>query len=177
MQTRERLPPPRNVAISDTFMLVTCACDNCSKHLEFDPADAGSVIRCPHCGLETKLFIPGAQSSKSRQPVTVSPSPPRSPVIGSNLVTCPDCGNSVSKLADSCPKCGRPIVKYAHDSSQETRGRDNARIVKIVSALGMVLGIFVGCAAATTESSFLGAISVSLLVGGFFGFVVGRFME
>ncbi len=25
-----------------------------------------------------------------------------------NLVTCPDCGGTISKVAPSCPHCGRP---------------------------------------------------------------------
>ena len=35
-----------------------CTCNTCSAHLEFDPANAGTTIQCPHCGMETVLFIP-----------------------------------------------------------------------------------------------------------------------
>jgi hypothetical protein len=28
-----------------------------------------------------------------------------------NLITCPDCGSLVSRLAEWCPICGRPIMQ------------------------------------------------------------------
>lgn len=45
-------------------MLVKCNCNNCSAHLEFESVDAGSVIVCPTCGIETKLYVPGSASSQ-----------------------------------------------------------------------------------------------------------------
>jgi DNA-directed RNA polymerase subunit RPC12/RpoP len=39
----------------------TCPCQHCGKGIEFNAAELAeenSVIACPHCGLETKLFIP-----------------------------------------------------------------------------------------------------------------------
>jgi hypothetical protein len=39
---------------------VTCRCQFCDGHIEFDAkdlAEENSLIPCPHCGLETKLFI------------------------------------------------------------------------------------------------------------------------
>lgn len=53
--------------------------------------------------------------------------------------------------------------------SQETRGRDSARTVKAISALAMCIGV-----CAVFISPELGGL---LLLFGFFGFVVGRFME
>src|ERR1035437_91426 len=43
---------------------VTCRCQFCDGHIEFDAnelAEENSIIPCPHCGLETKLFIPASQ--------------------------------------------------------------------------------------------------------------------
>ena len=45
-------------------MLVKCNCNNCSVHLEFESVDAGSVIVCPTCGIETMLYVPGSASSQ-----------------------------------------------------------------------------------------------------------------
>ena len=45
-------------------MLVKCICNNCSAHLEFESAEAGRVIVCPTCGIETKLYVPGSVSSR-----------------------------------------------------------------------------------------------------------------
>jgi hypothetical protein len=69
------------------------------------------------------------------------------------------------------------FISHQHHTSVETRGRDSARTVKAVSGLCMVVGIVAGMVAATSDSSFVGTISVLLLIGGFFGFVLGRFME
>ncbi len=35
-----------------------CTCNNCAGHLEFDATRAGETIQCPHCKLDTVLFIP-----------------------------------------------------------------------------------------------------------------------
>jgi len=36
---------------------VKCPCNNCSEVIEFSASRAGEVMPCPHCGLDTKLFI------------------------------------------------------------------------------------------------------------------------
>jgi hypothetical protein len=38
-----------------------CPCNNCSEHLEFDSANEGETVQCPHCGMDTVLFIPQAE--------------------------------------------------------------------------------------------------------------------
>lgn len=35
-----------------------CPCNNCSGNLEFDSAHAGETVNCPHCGMDTVLFMP-----------------------------------------------------------------------------------------------------------------------
>lgn len=54
---------------------VTCDCQHCAGHIEFDAdelVEENSVIQCPHCGAETKLFVPGpvsvAQEQHEEQP-------------------------------------------------------------------------------------------------------------
>jgi hypothetical protein len=40
---------------------VVCNCQHCDGHIEFNAnelEEENSIIPCPHCGLETKLFIP-----------------------------------------------------------------------------------------------------------------------
>ncbi len=39
-------------------MFVKCSCEQCNGHIEFDEGYAGLPIVCPHCGSETRLFIP-----------------------------------------------------------------------------------------------------------------------
>ena len=44
---------------------VTCPCQHCSGKIEFDAnlleAGAKTTVRCPHCGLETVIFVPESQ--------------------------------------------------------------------------------------------------------------------
>ena len=35
-----------------------CPCNNCSEHLEFEESAAGETVKCPHCGMDTVLFVP-----------------------------------------------------------------------------------------------------------------------
>ena len=47
--------------------LITCPCQNCSGHLQFDAATLSkenNKITCPHCGLETILFVPPPTDAK-----------------------------------------------------------------------------------------------------------------
>ena len=37
-----------------------CICQNCPGHIEFDVLHAGATITCPHCGFDTRLYIPTA---------------------------------------------------------------------------------------------------------------------
>lgn len=100
-----------------------CKCNNCSEWVEFDSSRAGSTIQCPHCGMDTILFIPR---------ITALPPSRPPPVANSNLIICPDCGNSVSKLADSCPKCGRPIMLEFRRTTQKVEKENFAGKVILV---------------------------------------------
>ncbi|HEY5912294.1 MAG TPA: hypothetical protein VJA21_16955 [Verrucomicrobiae bacterium] len=46
-------------------MLVKCICTNCAGHLEFEEEDAGQKIKCPHCGFNTVLFLPGTEKAEA----------------------------------------------------------------------------------------------------------------
>jgi len=48
-------------------MLVKCICKNCAGHLEFEEENAGQKIKCPHCGFDTILFLPGAEQEAEEQ--------------------------------------------------------------------------------------------------------------
>jgi putative phage-type endonuclease len=44
---------------------VTCRCQHCDGHIEFDAnelTEENSILPCPHCGLETKIFKPILQT-------------------------------------------------------------------------------------------------------------------
>jgi hypothetical protein len=65
--------------MSDTESeFVTCLCISCSGRIEFERASfdlkAPALVACPHCGLETQLYIP--------KPIARTPGlPPPSPSI------------------------------------------------------------------------------------------------
>lgn len=54
----------------------TCSCQHCTGHIAFDPVHAGSRADCPHCGLETILFIPKVQARAIPNYEPNAPPPP-----------------------------------------------------------------------------------------------------
>jgi hypothetical protein len=38
--------------------LIVCRCRHCDGGIEFEANQAGETVACPHCGLETLLFVP-----------------------------------------------------------------------------------------------------------------------
>src|ERR1035437_3638984 len=58
---------------------VTCLCQNCSGHIKFDASQLrkGEIrrVECPHCHLETILYIPaaGKNSPNPEQPISSKP--------------------------------------------------------------------------------------------------------
>lgn len=53
-----------------------CTCNHCFGHLGFDAEHAGETIQCPHCGMETVLFIPEVVRRSLPQVETVPPPNP-----------------------------------------------------------------------------------------------------
>ena len=39
-------------------MIAKCSCQYCDGHIAFPSEAAGQMVECPHCHLETRLFIP-----------------------------------------------------------------------------------------------------------------------
>lgn len=56
-----------------TDKFVKCGCQFCSGSIEFESEHAGETINCPHCGMETMLFIPPSQRTAK------IPDPPKVP--------------------------------------------------------------------------------------------------
>lgn len=48
--------------MSETF--VKCPCQFCNNPIEFEAANTGQLVSCPHCKMETRLFVPPPISSK-----------------------------------------------------------------------------------------------------------------
>src|ERR1035437_9752845 len=67
-------------------MFEKCSCNHCSGHIEFDPEHAGQMVACPHCGLETKLYVPKVPLNKPFQNVSVEIKRGASPLGIASLV-------------------------------------------------------------------------------------------
>jgi hypothetical protein len=64
----------------DQPRFVVCRCQYCDGNIEFDAnllVEENSIVPCPHCGLETKIFVPYPQPVTPPEP---RPSPAPSPV-------------------------------------------------------------------------------------------------
>ena len=51
-----------------TCQAVKCRCRNCDGHIEFDPSAVGQTVTCPHCGMDTALYIPSAATTPASAP-------------------------------------------------------------------------------------------------------------
>jgi hypothetical protein len=51
---------------------VICRCQHCDGHIEFETNSVGEAVACPHCGLETKLYIPQTPLNKPPKPANQS---------------------------------------------------------------------------------------------------------
>ena len=62
--------------------LVTCRCNFCDGHIQFERDHADENVTCPHCGMETKLYTaPTAQVIPTAPP----PLPPLPPQTGQGI--------------------------------------------------------------------------------------------
>lgn len=67
-----------------------CNCQHCSEHISFPTEMAGQMTVCPHCGLETKLYVPAfPQDVRAEIKRGVSPLGIASLVLG--IVACLFC--------------------------------------------------------------------------------------
>lgn len=53
-----------------------CSCSACGKHIEYEPAAAGTEIACPHCGAVTRLAVYSATTPPPIPQPTVAQSAP-----------------------------------------------------------------------------------------------------
>ncbi len=74
-------------------MNVVAACPHCAGQITLSPDHSGQTVNCPHCAQQ---FI-GPEISV-----------PVAKVVSANLVSCADCGQSISRNAPVCPHCGAP---------------------------------------------------------------------
>jgi hypothetical protein len=115
---------------------VTCPCQNCNGHIQFDPATLtgeNNKTTCPHCSMETILFVPAPKTE---------PSPPKRTMLA----------RLVKLMAHMA------VVQAEAPPKSETPKPTTARLVplegewpwclevKLDNAAGLVFGIGVFCA-------------------------------
>lgn len=93
---------------------VTCPCKVCNGHIEFDPSDFGNgetrTVECPHCKMETILFVPDKKAPKNEAKTKVAEPKVTEPKVTKPKVrVCPTCSESISRNARFCVHCGEPF--------------------------------------------------------------------
>jgi TM2 domain-containing membrane protein YozV len=88
--------------------LVTCRCQICNGAIEFDANELNgresARVECPHCTLETVIFVPRVPFSQAAQADSdVAKAPPTIPTM-----FCRNCGKPVNSAAIACLGCGAP---------------------------------------------------------------------
>lgn len=133
--------------------LIKCPCNNCSAHVEFETEQAGQTIACPHCGLDTILFLPRTEKPK---PAAAQPTPKNS-----NLKPCPFCDHQVSITAPTCPQCGGVLFRQKSGVKGST-----IACSYVLSLLMPPVGFFVGIYLAAKKEIGHGVsvIAISLFV-------------
>ena len=116
-------------------MFVKCSCQHCSELIEFesdDLAEENSIVPCPHCGLETKLFIPRAEAKHScqhcGQSIEIDDSELLSLVDENTTIPCPHCGletklfipPAANNSNPDTPEETEPLARQRADSIAKT---------------------------------------------------------
>jgi predicted nucleic acid-binding Zn-ribbon protein len=154
-------------------MFLKCVCNNCPGHIEFEESNAGQTVTCPHCGLETVLYVPQKQSADNSRPTapiartTAPQSPPAKPQVrpvhdeakcncqrcGKTLafppqmvgqdITCPHCGRETTLLA---PRAGKTIPAIVAPAKESAYGDLGGLVLAgyITAVLMPLVGFIIG---------------------------------
>ncbi len=92
---------PACVKDSLQAMIAKCPCQQCGVNIEFEVENANAFVACPSCGKQTRLLLPS-----SREYSQTAHAAKLNAKKETKIVSCPDCGNDVSRKALFCPSCG-----------------------------------------------------------------------
>lgn len=58
---------------------IICRCSACNGEIQFEANRAGETVTCPHCAMDTQLYVPGSLSRVAAPPAFLTPAvpPPR----------------------------------------------------------------------------------------------------
>jgi hypothetical protein len=133
----------------DQPRFVVCRCQYCDGNIEFDAnhlVEENSIVPCPHCGLETKIFVPYQQTVTPHEP---SPSPP--PAFVTISVSSSGVPND-SKFTDSNHPLKNDCATRKQVAYLNYMGVSNAdQLSKLEAAKLIEANSFVGGAKSTAE--------------------------
>jgi len=71
-----------------------CLCTVCSGHIAFDAGNSGETVTCPHCGMDTVLYLPRPTTIPEPPPIPQTPSDhPKTPIPAKGDYYCQVCGS------------------------------------------------------------------------------------
>ena len=59
--------------------------------------------------------------------------------IHTNIMKCPECGNDVPKNMDKCPNCGFPIKEEGEKKEEQKKKKKKITIISIVAAILIIV--------------------------------------
>jgi hypothetical protein len=127
-----------------------CTCNNCSGQLEFDASNAGTTIQCPHCKLDTVLFVPNVAAVPARRGFAWparEQSPPlgRWVLIGGALIAAVVIGSILTSRDSPTRRAApaaepQPATTNAPQASASTKTNEPAPQPPIEGLFGLKLG-------------------------------------
>jgi hypothetical protein len=127
---------------------VTCPCQHCSGKIEFDASDFGAsetrTAECPHCHMETIIFVPPtAPTPKTPKPASPPlPSSAVSPITQPFLMTIGDIGITSDRVVT--PNGTGPLAGSQWICTDMSRTESKMPAVAIILAIVFALLCLIG---------------------------------
>lgn len=139
-----------------------CHCQHCNGPIAFPVEMAGEMSECPHCKMDTRLFIPPPPPPAPPKPATPNPPPNPPPTV-------PSFAEDLKKIrARTCYQSLRSLINVAQIIGFVGIG---------IFAFSLVTGISQSPLAASGSSEFALVgffVSVSMCLGGVVVLIAGK---